>query len=280
MRRGLVTSVRVREVLVLQGTPAAALLLSLDRARSPDLASAALVGLASLLLVAAIWTFNDWADFSADRADASRRPSASRGALLGQSAALLAASAAPCAFLPAPTRALAALIAVLGVAYSARAKGIPVAGSLLHLIGGLAHFLMASSVWVPVDARSVELGLFFALVFTAGHGIQEVQDHAADLRAGVRTNAVAFGARPVFLAACALFGAAYADLLGLCAAGLFPAPVAAVALVALPLQLAWSRGVLAGGLAAGDVARLRDRYRALFALIGLAMAAGTLFHSR
>lgn len=277
MLRRLLTTVRLREVLVLQGTPALGFVLGASEPCDPI--AGALLCATSVLLVAAIWTFNDWADFRADRLDAGREnpDGVRRGRLLGQAVALLAASGVVGAALPVRTQALAAAIAALGFVYSApgvAAKSVPGAGALVHLAGGLAHFLMGRSARGPVDAPSLLLGLFFALVFTAGHGVQEVQDHQADLQAGVRTGAVALGARRAFRLACALFGAAYAVLFALCRAGLAPRPVAWVAVVAMCLQARWSREVLAGGLDGGDVARLRWRYRVLFALIGAAMLCG------
>lgn len=277
----IVRAIRWREVLVLQGPPLMGVALAAHDARvslAAALAPAAQLGAVSTLLVAAIWMLNDWADYRTDRGDRGDirddAPAVARSALLAGAGALLGASALACAGLPARTQGLAALIALHGLLYSAppaRAKGVPFAGSALHLTGGLCHFLLGASLFAPVDARAAAIALFFALVFTAGHGVQEVQDHDADRRAGIRTNAVALGPRPTFLAAGALFLAAYADLAGLCAAGLLPPAPALTALAALPLHATWSRRALASGLAHDDLQRLRTRYRALFALIGVAL---------
>ena len=65
-----------------------------------------------------------------------------------------------------------------------------------------------------MDARGVALGAFFGLVFAAGHLNQEVRDHESDAAAGIRTSAVAFGARRGFLASFCLFSAAYLLIVG------------------------------------------------------------------
>jgi 4-hydroxybenzoate polyprenyltransferase len=65
--------------------------------------------------------------------------------------------------------------------------------------GGLFHFLLGYVVFMPIDERGVQIGLFFALTFTAGHLNHEVRDFELDSRNNAGTNAVAFGKRPAFV---------------------------------------------------------------------------------
>ncbi len=116
------------------------------------------------------------------------------------------------------------------------------------------------------------MAAFFALTFAAGHLTQEVRDHQGDVLNAIRTNAVIFGPRRTFAASLALFTLAYALLLLLALQGILPRPLAA--LVALyPLHLRWSLKTLAEGLTYESIGRLQTRYRALYAVIGLAMVA-------
>jgi hypothetical protein len=98
-----------------------------------------------------------------------------------------------------------------------------------------------------------------------------------DVRNAIRTNAVAFGKRRAFAASLALFTLAQALLLLLALRGTLPRPVAA--LVALyPLHLRWSWETLAEGLTYASISRLQARYRALYAIVGLAMVAALYAH--
>lgn len=272
--RWLIGHLRLGEVIIMQGTPV--LGLAFAAASHPATCLPAVILCAgSIALVASIWMLNDWADHEPDSVNPHRRTElGDPTALLVASRWLLAASIVLFAMLPARTFAMAATVATMGFLYSAsgfRAKETPLASTVTHLLGASCHFLMGSSVFAPIDLRSVAMSTFFALTFAAGHGVQEVQDAESDRSAGIVTNAVAFGPVPVFLAACAAFGVAYLTLFALCWYGVAPAPVAGVALAVLPLHIASSRAAFSARLSYAAVRTLRTRYRILYSLIGLTM---------
>ena len=151
-------------------------------------------------------------------------------------------------------------------------KGRPLLNSAAHLAGGALHFLLGYSLGNSIDRRGLATATFFALTFAAGHLTQEVRDHQGDVLNAIRTNAVIFGPRRTFAASLALFTLAYALLLLLALQGILPHPLAA--LIALyPIHLRWSLKTLAEGLTYASIRRLQTRYRALYAIIGLATVA-------
>ncbi len=274
--------IRFSEVLVLQGSPLFGVAFALHDLTLDKAAAIAVFGLASILLVANIWTFNDWANGSADLQDPNRseRVFSTKGVsargLLGFSLGLLAASLLVFAMLPHRTLILAVAIAALGVVYShpaLNAKSVPVVSSCSHLLGGTLHFLLGYSLLSPLDRRGILIGLFFGLTFTAGHLNQEVRDYASDRANGLRTNAVAFGRTAAFVAGAAIFTLAYADLALLAFAGVLPRWLGVAPLALYPLHLFWTAGTFREGLGYAAVSRFQGRYRMLFALIGLAMLA-------
>lgn len=272
--------IRYPEVLVLQGSPLLGAAFALREISAAAIAAGALFAAASFLLVAHIWSFNDWAGGAADLNDPHRshgvystRGVSSRG-LLGFSSILLALSLSLFAFLPARTLGIAAAIAALGVLYShpaVSAKTIPVLSSVPHLLGGLLHFLLGYSLYEAVDWRGVLIAFFFALTFTAGHLNQEVRDRASDRRNGLRTSAVVFGPTRAFAASFALFTLAYADLVLLAYRGVVPPILGVVPLLLYPIQLVSSVNTLRAGLGFESVVRFQRRYRLLYAVIGLSM---------
>jgi 4-hydroxybenzoate polyprenyltransferase len=192
--------------------------------------------------------------------------------------ALLALSLALFCLLGVRPLAIALAIATLSLLYSrpaSPAKGVPVLGSILHLAGGCLHFLLGYSLFRAVDGRGMALALFFGLTFAAGHLNQEVRDFGGDARNGIKTNAVAFGKRPTFIAGLAVFTCAYAQLVVVAARGILPGWVAALALL-YPLHLYWSLQIVVAGLTFDAVRRLQARYRVLYAVIGAAMVAALL----
>jgi 4-hydroxybenzoate polyprenyltransferase len=270
--RRILSCIRYRDVLVLQGTPL--------------LGAAFAAGKANVLLVAHIFTLNDWAGASADLNDPHRAAGALALAAKGVrrqeigalSLVLLALSFLLFGLLGARATAIASAIVVLSMAYSMpglQAKGVPLLGTALHLAGGVLHFLLGYALFGPIDRHAVAVAAFFALAFSAGHLNQEVRDRVGDRANGIRTNAVVFGAPATFLASLLVFTAAYADGFVLALRGTFPR--ALVVLAALyPFHLLWSLETLAAGLTFDGVRRLQGRYRALFAVAGVTMLAALL----
>lgn len=232
---------------------------------------------ANILLVAHVFTFNDWAA-AAQKAQQPNRAAAlvyneelSSRLLFFFSITLLAVSLVLFAFLGRHTLMLAAAIAAVGIFYShpwLNAKSTPIGSSLPHLAGGLLHFLLGYTLFAPLDQRGVLIGLFFALTFTAGHLNHEVHDFDHDRQNDLRTNAVVFGRRPVFVASLVIFTFAYGCLLCLALTGLVPRLLAIWPIVLYPLHLIWALSVLRHGLTPAAVSRFQTRYRLLYALIG------------
>ena len=262
----------------MQGSPLLGAAFALRETSVAKVAIGALFAAASFLLVAHVWSFNDWADRAADLTDPvkshgvfSTKGISPRG-LLGFSLILLALSLVLFAFLPARTFLIAVAIAALGFLYSAgSAKTIPILSSLSHVAGGFLHFLLGYSVYEAIDGRGLLIAPFFALTFTAGHLNQEVRDYAGDRQNRLRTNAVVFGPTRAFAASFALFTLAYADLVLLANGGIVPPLLGVLALLLYPIQLVWSVRTLRAGLDFESVVRFQRRYRLLYALIGFSM---------
>jgi 4-hydroxybenzoate polyprenyltransferase len=281
-----VRCIRYRDVLILQGSPLLGLAFAFRGEMTVEKAvSMGVFVLASVLLVAHIFSFNDWAGIALDSKDPNKSADVfvtrgvSRHGVAVLSLALLAASVLLLSLLPYRTLVLGIAVAALGALYShpsLDAKGVPVASSLPHLIGGALHFLLGYSVLAGIDRRGTLIALFFALTFTAGHLNQEVRDYDGDRLNGIRTNAVVFGKTAAFMAGGVLFTLAYADLVFLAYAGIVPAALAVLPSVLYPLHVFWSVSTWRSGLSFAGVSRFQNRYRMLYALIGAAMVA-TLF---
>jgi 4-hydroxybenzoate polyprenyltransferase len=281
----LLGCLRYRELLVLQGAPAMGMVLAIGKLTAPKSVLGAVFAAANLCLVAHVWSLNDWADRHADALDGAKaahhftRKGVDPTTMLGFSLALLMASLALFTLLPATTAWIAAGLVMLGFLYSCpglHAKGVAGLSSVAHLAGGFLHFLLGYSLFAAVDGNALRTAIVFALIFTAGHAVQEVQDHDADRRAGVRTMAVIFGKRTVFWTALAIFLFAYGYLAYLAATGVVPRRLGPPSLGLAALHVYWARQALHAYLSCASIRVYRDRYRALFGLIGL-IVISTLF---
>lgn len=275
---------RPQDILVLQGSPLLGALFALRHPSVRDIVPLATLMIANVFLVTHIFMLNDWAGLTADLAD----PNKAGGVFTARGVArqeigilttgslivslLLFSRLGPITF------DIALAIAILSALYSLPLfdwKGTPLLNSLAHLSGGLLHFLIGYSLRNAIDGHGIAIGLFFALVFTAGHLTQETRDHEGDSLNVIGTNAVTFGPRRTFAASLALFTLAHVVVLLLALRGILPRALAAIA-VFYPIQLYWSLTTLCEGLTYSNVSRLQARYRALYAIIGLVMFAALL----
>ena len=270
--RALLRHIRFDEVIVLQGTPLMGVLFSMGAVTTANLETLLVFLIGSILLVAHVFTLNDWADIAhglkaADPLVSSRR-------LFWFSLFLLIAGLLVFSLIGARVVIFGAIVAVLGFFYShpkLNFKGTPIASSLPHLLGGIFHFLLGYAVFTEIDQRGVFIALFFALTFVAGHLNHEVRDFELDQKTNARTNAVAFGKKPAFIAGLVLFSCAYLCLFLLGWFRFVPRPLSFFAAVFYPLHLYWSLRALRGQLEPGIVDRFQVEYRALYALIGIGM---------
>jgi 4-hydroxybenzoate polyprenyltransferase len=236
---------------------------------------------ASVCLVAHVFVLNDSSGATTDLRDPNRAAGVfiargiSRTAVGWLCALLLALSLLLLTPFGATPLLIALALAILGGLYSAPklpGKGVPVLNSVLHFAGGLLQFLLGYSLFRGVDARSLEIGSFFALTFVAGHLTHEARDYASDLPNRIRTNAVTFGPARSFAAAFFFFTVADAALILLASRGAVPRILLAAAAL-YPLHLWWTIQTLRAGLTFENIRRLQLRYRAIYAIIGLIMIA-------
>lgn len=278
------TSTRATEVLALQASPILGCVLGGFSLDAWSLVRVGALLLGSLALTAHIFVFNDWAGYSSDIRDPRRatanlaqRGISRRQAALVASALLILASVALAA-VGTLTVLLGAAIAILGVLYSCSSsfgKHTPVMGSVNHLIGGSLHFLLGYTLSHAPDVSGLAISLFFGLVFAGGHLNQEVRDYEGDLLNGIRTSAVVFGCRRVFVASLCTFTAAYAILFGLAALGTLPSLLLLSPIMWL-LHVTWSMRAFRRGLGFDTALWMQQRYRLLYAVSGLMILVGHL----
>jgi 4-hydroxybenzoate polyprenyltransferase len=275
--RALLRHIRFDEVLVLQGTPFMGAAFAMGTVTATNIETLLVFLFGSILLVAHVFTLNDWADIAHGLKAADPQVSSLR--LFWFSTFLLIASLLVFALIGSRVVLLGVIVAVLGFFYShpkLNFKGTPIASSLPHLFGGVFHFLLGYSVFMPIDQRGFFIALFFALTFAAGHLNHEVRDFELDQKNNARTNAVAFGKRITFIAGFVLFTAAYLCLFLLGWFRFVPRPLSVIAALFYLLHLYWSLHVLRSQFRSDIVDRFQIQYRALYAIIGLSML-GLLF---
>lgn len=278
--------IRYRDILVLQGSPLLGAAFSIGAVSADRLAALLVFAVASVLLVAHIFVFNDWAGVDADLKDDNKvagvfaTKGISRSTMRWSWITPLVVSLALFSILGARLLVMAIAIAAVSFLYSqprSPAKGMPVLSSILHVSGGIVHFLLGYSLFSAIDERGLAVALFFGLTFAAGHLNQEARDFDGDARNGIKTNAVTFGRTPTFIAGLVVFTLAYGHLVVLATTATIPRYLAGLGILYLP-HLYWSWNVIDEGLSFDNIGQLQSRYRAIYAVIGAAMLAALLIH--
>jgi 4-hydroxybenzoate polyprenyltransferase len=261
----LLRRVRWADVLILQGAPVFGIAFSSTNLFVPgkfQLLASFLA--ASLLLVIHVFSFNDWAD---SLPDGSKQ-------LLWLSVVSLLISLSIFAAVSIRLFWFGTAIAAVGILYSCpgpNGKSRPIVSTMLHLVGGVLYFLLGYSLFDTVGLHGVLVGIFFGLMFAAGHPVQEVRDFDHDRALGVTTNAVVFGVRAAFFAGLILFAIQYAFLFAIAWANLIPRLLMPLPVIFLPLHLWWSTRVIRNGFTRESVIEFQNRYRLLYVVIGILM---------
>jgi 4-hydroxybenzoate polyprenyltransferase len=236
---------------------------------------------AAFFLTAATFAFNDLMDREDDRRSGlkAERPLVV-GALTTRAAVILVTALAACGLVLLAAGcawhvlAVGASMLLVGSSYSLRGaplKAVPVLSSLAHVVFGVQTYLLGAWSVAGPDACALPVGLYFGLVFAAGHLHHEVADLDADRRAGVRTHAVRFGPRKTLVAGLLVWLLSGATFSVLALTGVVPAVTGWIQLAMLSGYLAGFLGILRGRFDPGRLRRLRTCYRLVYAAGGLAM---------
>lgn len=117
-------------------------------------------------------------------------------------------------------------------------KGIPLMGMTSAFVAQLLHFHIGYMVFGHYSIYSIALSIYFGLLFAGGHALHEVIDYEPDKKARLRTSAVTFGRRTLFLVSNLIFAVAGVYLVIIAWAGIIEWKLIAPYLAAVVVQLA------------------------------------------
>jgi 4-hydroxybenzoate polyprenyltransferase len=115
-------------------------------------------------------------------------------------------------------------------------KGVPLLGLICAFTAQLLHFYVGYRVFSEWSQYSFAVAIYFSFLFAAGHALHEVIDFDADHYANIRTSAVVFGRRKLWIATHVLFTIAFAYLILITIAGVISWKVATPYALAFALQ--------------------------------------------
>lgn len=284
--KNFLSSIRYREAFIFQSPTLMGLVLFLPDILFRNIVMAAGASFGSFLLMASIFAVNDLADIDLDSRNASKQKNTflemgfTRRHMLWTAVFLAAGGLLIFAIISWLHLFTAFTALIFGLIYSVpmpkvRGKNIPVLSSTLHFGGTLLSFLLGSLTFSPIRPEGLLIAMYPSVLITAGHLIHEVEDCEEDRIAACQTNAVRFGAKPVFLSASFLFGLSFVLLYLLAKTGYIPEFIEYFSILFL-IYIASAAHAYRAGLTRESIRLLKERYRYLFALIFSAILIGSV----
>lgn len=150
-------------------------------------------------------------------------------------------------------------------------KTIPILSSLNQLTAGTLQFLFGYSLFKSIDISGVLIGLYFGIIFMAGHLNQEIGDYDADLKTGILTNSVKFGKKKMYFLSFSFFSLSSIYFYLLSLHNIVPREWGVLVLIIYPFYLFFFYSTLRKGISFENISKFRKDYRLLYAIMGCFM---------
>jgi 4-hydroxybenzoate polyprenyltransferase len=264
--------IRYSEVILLLGSPFLGVFIALNSGTDFTGWRFLLFCPAAFLLVAHVYTFNDWADYNKETGRRKGTLTISRSGLLVFSLGMAILSILLFLKLSLISCAISIGIIFLSILYShpsLKLKGLPIVPTLIHLLGGIILFLLGWSLFSSDYIRGSIIGMYFALVFAGGHLNHETIHLSEDQAAGLNTSAVRFGKKKTFLAGFTIFSLSFLYLAILAASHLLPFSLIYAIAVLYPIYIYLFLVPWREGLTSEPLISFRSKYRLIYIILGI-----------
>lgn len=264
--------IRYNEVLLLLGSPFLGIFISLKAGTDFMIVSFLLFCPAAFLLVAHVYTFNDWAAYNTETGRRKESLAINRKGLLVFSSGMAFLCILIFLKISIIISSIALSIIFLSLLYShpnIRLKGLPIVPTLIHLPGGILLFLLGWVLFSSDYIRGSAIGLYFALVFTGGHLVHETIHFAEDRAIGLNTSAIKFGRKKSFLAGFIIFSLSFIYLALLAWIHLLPFSLLYAAAILYPVYIYIFLITWRKGLEMIALLTFRRRYRLIHIILGI-----------
>jgi 1,4-dihydroxy-2-naphthoate octaprenyltransferase len=144
----------------------------------------------------------------------------------------------------------------------------------LHGIGATLGFKFGFLYQGEWSVTALIFGLYFGIVYAAGHLNHEITDFDSDKKSGVPTHAVLFGKLKAFQASFILFSVSFLYIFILSVYGILPSFLIFAIAIVYPFYLFFYIGVLRKKLNYTSMINFRTQYRILFFIWGIVLAIG------
>lgn len=273
--------IRIKEVILIGGVTFLGLLFSVQNLSFALLMDWALVMISTYLLLGHVYLYNDWQGYAYDRNDLNKqdKPVVSGKISLTEikilAIILLLVSLSIALYFSVWMMIVGLTIAFLNFIYSNNKiflKSVPVMSSMLHGVGATLGFKFGTLYQGEWTASATLFGIYFGIVYAAGHLNHEITDFESDKNSGVPTHAVVFGKTKAFKASFILFSVSFLYITALSFYNILPRLLIAGVSLAYPIYVFFYMNTLKQNLSHGSMINFRTQYRMLYLLWGIFLA--------
>lgn len=271
-------SVRWFEIAVRMGAPVIAILIALPAFNLITGFKALHAFIAFFLLWAHGYAFNEWGGYGFDKLDASKAKTpllaghVSSNEFLILSISFAAISVLLYAMLDMKFLIIVFFDIIMGILYvhpKILLKNVPIASFVILFIVSVNDFLLGWLVFSPSITQGLLIGIYFGLLGITGQHFHEAGDYDSDKKANIRTNAVRFGKKNIFIIGFIFYTLSCIYFILLSLLQIIPQYLYIVLLITYPIYFVIFYKCLKSSMGFSDIHCFVKRYRQLYGFIGL-----------
>ena len=276
--RYYIKSIRWFEIAVRTGAPVIAILIALPELNLVTGFKILHAFFAFFLLWAHGYAFNEWGGYGFDKLDGSKAKTpllaghVSHREFLILSIVFAGISVVLYAMLDMKFLIIIFFDIIMGILYvhpKILLKNVPIASFVILFIVSVNDFLLGWLVFSPSISQGLLIGMYFGLLGITGQHFHEAGDCDSDKRANIRTNAVRFGKKNIFIIGFIFYTLSCIYFIFLSLTKIIPQYLYIVLLITYPIYFVIFYKCLKAGMGSSDVRCFVKKYRQLYGFIGL-----------
>jgi 4-hydroxybenzoate polyprenyltransferase len=274
----LIRSIRWFEIAVRTGAPAVAILIV-----SPELNLATGIRIihsfiAFFFLWAHGYTFNEWGGYDFDKNDTSKAETPLLAGHIAHRELLILSivfgviSIIMYSLLDIKFLLIVIFDIVMGIVYvhpKILLKSMPIASLIILFVISINDFLLGWLIFSPDIFRGLLIGIYFGILGISGQNFHEAGDHDSDKKANIKTNAVRFGKKYIFILGFIFYTLSLIYFVILSLTDVVPECLYIILVVTYPIYVAIFCRCLKSGIETSNVHHFVKKYRLLYGVIGL-----------
>ncbi len=156
-------------------------------------------------------------------------------------------------------------------------KNVPIVSFVILFVVSINDFLLGWLIFSPDISRGLLIGIYFGILGITGQHFHEAGDHDSDKKANVKTNAVRFGKKNIFIIGFIFYTLSLVYFVILTLTGVVPRYLYIILVVTYPIYIAIFYSCLTSGIDTLNVHHFVRKYRLLYGIIGLCFIILLLF---